>query len=96
MLKQRIADISLMNLDKLPHDRAAFGSTLELKEADGELVVYQLVMAEDAEPGKGWISTSSPIGRALIGKEEGDEVLVPTPGGTRTFEILKPTTIHEE
>ena len=96
MLKKRIADISLMNLDKLPHDKAAFGSTLELKEGDGELVVYQLVIAEDAEPGKGWISTSSPIGQALIGKEEGDEVLVPTPGGTRTFEILKLTTIHEE
>ena len=96
MLKQRIADISMMNLDKLPHDKAAFGSTLELKEADGRLVVYQLVIAEDAEPGKGWISTSSPIGQALIGKEEGDEVLVPTPGGTRTFEILKLTTIHEE
>ena len=61
MLKKRIADISLMNLDKLPHDKAAFGSTLELKEADGELVVYQLVIAEDAEPSKGWISTSSPI-----------------------------------
>ena len=44
----------------------------------------------------GFTSTSSPIGRALIGKEEGDEVLVPTPGGTRTFEILKLTTIHEE
>ena len=96
MLKQRIADISMMNLDKLPHDKAAFLSTLELKEADGRLVVCQLGIAEDAEPGKGWISTSSPIGQALIGKEEGDEVLVPTPGGTRTFEILKLTTIHEE
>ena len=87
MLKKRIADISLMNLDKLPRDKAAFGSTLELKELDGELVVYQLVMAEDAEPGKGWISTSSPIGRALVGKEEGDEVEITLPSGKKTFDV---------
>ena len=95
MLKQRISEISLMNLDKLPRDRAAFGSTVHLKEAGGDLVVYQLVMGEDAEPDKGWISTSSPIGRALVGKEAGDEVEVPTPAGTRTFEIVKLMTAHE-
>ena len=95
MLRRRISEISLMNLNKLPHDRVAFGSTVHLKEADGELVVYQLVMPEDAEPSKGCVSTSSPIGRALVGKEAGDEVQVLTPAGTRTFAIVKLTTVHE-
>ena len=95
MLKQRVAEISLMNLDKLPRGKAAFGSTVHLKESGGGTMIYQLVMAEDADPVKGWISTASPIGRAVIGKEEGDEIVVPTPNGTRQFEIVKLLTIHE-
>ncbi len=95
MLQQRASEISLMNLEKLPTDRAAFGSKLELREAGGEKKTYHLVMPEDAEPDKGLISTASPIGRALVGKEEGDEVEVPTPGGTRAFEIVKLTTVHD-
>ena len=95
MLRQRASEISLMNLEKLPRDRAAFGSRLVLREDDGATRTYQLVMPEDAEPDKGWISTFSPIGRALVGKEEGDEVAVPTPGGTRAFEIVKLMTVHD-
>ena len=95
MLQQRASEISLLNLEKLPTDRAAFGSKLELREAGGEKKTYHLVMPEDAEPDKGLISTASPIGRALVGKEEGDEVEVPTPGGTRAFEIVKLTTVHD-
>jgi transcription elongation factor GreA len=52
-------------------------------------------MAEDADPDRGWISTASPIGRALVGKEVGDEVTVPTPNGIREFEVVKLTTIHD-
>lgn len=96
LLKKRASEISLMNLSKLPRDRAAFGSTVHLREADGGTVVYQLVMAEDAEPGRGWISTASPIGRALMGKQVGDEVTAPTPNGIREFEVVKLTTIHDE
>jgi transcription elongation factor GreA len=59
-------------------------------------MVYQLVMPEDAEAEKGLISTSSPIGRAILNKEEGDEITVSTPNGTRKFEILKLVTIHDE
>ena len=59
-------------------------------------MVYQLVMPEDADAEKGLISTSSPIGRAILNKEEGDEVTVSTPNGTRKFEILKLVTIHDE
>ncbi len=96
MLKKRIAEISIMNLDKIPHDRAAFGSTVNLREDNGESVTYQLVMPEEADASKGLISTSSPIGRAIVGKTEGDEITVTTPSGTRSFEILKLVTIHDE
>jgi transcription elongation factor GreA len=95
-LKKRVAEISLINLDKIPSDKVAFGSTVELREATGEKLKYQLVMPEDADAEKGWISTASPIGRALLGKEEGDEVKVPTPNGVRVFELLKLTTMHDE
>ncbi|MCY4025302.1 MAG: transcription elongation factor GreA [Acidobacteria bacterium] len=95
MLRARLSQISLLNLDKLPRDRAALGSTVRLREAEGETVVYQLVMPEDADPGKGFISTASPIGRAIVGKELGDEISVPTPRGVRDFEIVELTTIHE-
>ena len=84
-----------MNLDKIPEGRAAFGSTVHLKESGSDIVVYQLVMPEDADPTKGWISVASPIGRALVGKEEGESVTVPTPSGTREFEMVKLITIHE-
>lgn len=96
MLHKRVAELSLMNLDRIPDDRAAFGSTVHLREGGGGEVVYQLVMPEDADPTKGWISTTSPIGRALMGKEEGDAVEVPTPNGTREFELIKLVTIHGE
>lgn len=96
LLKKRASEISLMNLSKLPRDRAGFGSTVHLREAEGDTRVYQLVMAEDADPVRGWISTASPIGRALMGKEVGDEVTVPTPSGIREFEVVKLTTIHDE
>jgi transcription elongation factor GreA len=96
MLRKRVSEISLLNLDRIPHGKAAFGSTLVLKEDTGATLTFQLVMPEDADGEKGWISTASPIGRALMGKEEGDEVEVPTPAGVRTFEILKLATIHDE
>jgi transcription elongation factor GreA len=96
MLKRRVGEISLMNLDRIPHGRAGFGSTVELKEANGELVTFQLVMPEEADAERGLISTSSPIGRAILNKEEGDEIVVKTPSGTRTFDLLKLTTIHDE
>jgi transcription elongation factor GreA len=96
LLKKRVSEISLMNLDKLPHDRVGFGSTVHLKDPGGQLIVYQLVMPEDADVEHGLISTASPIGRALISKEEGDEVTVTTPNGAKRFEIVKLVTIHDE
>jgi transcription elongation factor GreA len=96
MLKKRVSEISLMNLDRIPHDKVGFGSTVHLKEVSGSLTTYQLVMPEDADVEQGLISTASPIGRALLNKEEGDEAVVTTPNGARTFEIVKLVTIHDE
>ena len=95
MLKKRVGEIALVNLDRIPHDRAGFGSTVHLREG-GETVVYQLVMPEEADVEKGMISTSSPIGRAILNKEEGDEIKVTTPNGNRRFELIKLTTIHDD
>jgi transcription elongation factor GreA len=96
MLQKRISEISMMNLERIPHGKVGFGSTVHLRDAGGQAVTYQLVMPEDADAGKGWISTASPIGRALLNKEEGDEVKVVTPSGSRTFEITKLSTIHDD
>jgi transcription elongation factor GreA len=96
LLQKRVSDISLMNLDKLPKDKVGFGSTVHLKDAHAQVIVYQLVMPEDADVENGFISTASPIGRALLNKEEGDEVSVTTPNGSKRFEIIKLLTIHDE
>ena len=96
MLKRRASEIALMNMDRIPRDKAGFGSTVHVKGADGEIVVYTLVMPEEAEAEKGLISTSSPIGRAILNREEGDEISVTTPGGKREFEIVKLITIYDD
>ena len=95
-LRKRLADLSMLDLDRLPRDRAAFGSTVGLYDLDREEeVVYNLVMSEDADADKGLISTNSPIGRSLINKCVGDEVEVRTPNGVRRFEITSLKTIHD-
>src|SRR3954452_1117406 len=86
LLQKRVAEIALINIDRIPKDRAGFGSTLHVIEGNGDKLVFQLVMPEDADATKGLISTTSPIGRALIGREPGDSVKVTTPGGPREFE----------
>jgi transcription elongation factor GreA len=96
MLKRRMGEISMINMDRIPRDRAGFGSTVELRDEGGDMVTYQLVMPEDADAEKGLISSSSPIGRAILNTEEGDEIVVTTPAGRRSFEIVKITTIHDE
>ena len=96
LLKKRISDIHMMNIDKIPRDKVGFGSTVHLKEpGTANITIYQLVMPEDADVEQGLISTASPIGRALLNKEEGDEVTVTTPSGSRKFELVKLLTIHD-
>jgi transcription elongation factor GreA len=96
MLKKRVAEIAMINVDRIPSDRAGFGSTVHVIEKGGEKLVFQLVMPEDADATKGLISTTSPIGHAFLNKEPGDSVKVTTPGGMREFEIVLLLTIHDE
>ena len=95
-LKKRLADMSMVDFSKIPHDRVGLGSkvvVLDVKKEDE--ISYNLVTSEEADAAQGKISTSSPIGRALLGKEVGDVVKVQIPGGVKELEILKLTTIHE-
>lgn len=95
-LRKRLAELSMVNFDKLPRDRISLGSEVHLYEINKkEEVVYRLVMSEEADAQRGLISTTSPIGRALMGKEEGDEVRVQTPAGSKVFEIVKLVTIYD-
>ncbi|MBM3750683.1 MAG: transcription elongation factor GreA [Acidimicrobiia bacterium] len=95
MLRTRVSQLQLMNLDKIPTDKAGFGSKLTVIE-NGKQLQFELCMPEDADPDKGLISVASPIGRAFVGKEEGDDVLVVTPAGKRAFELVRLITVHDE
>lgn len=96
-LAQRLADLSMINYDKIPRDRISLGSKVVLLDTDSdEKVTYKLVTTEDTDVAAGAISTSSPIGRSLLGKQDGDEVTVKIPGGVREFEVISFTTIHDE
>jgi transcription elongation factor GreA len=95
-LRKRLADLSMIDTSRLPHDRVAYGSTVVVYDVDsGDEVTYTLVMAEDADVSHNRISTSSPVGRGLMGRSEGDEVDIVTPAGKRRFEIIKLTTFHD-
>lgn len=95
-LMQRISEVESIDINKLPKDRAAYGSEVVLFDLEKEeKVVYKLVTSEESDPEKGLISTVSPIGQALMGKEEGDEITVKSPGGVRSFEISRLKTIHD-
>jgi len=96
-LRQRLSEVSSIDLSKIPHDKAAYGSTVLLYDPErDEEVTYRLVTSEESDPNAGAISTTSPIGRSLMGREEGDEVKVTTPAGARRFEIKKLTTLHDQ
>ena len=94
---QRINEVDSIDLSKIPTDRIAYGSTVVLYDMDSdEDVTYRLVTSEESDPENGLISTVSPIGQGLMGKEEGDEVKVKTPKGWRNFEVKSLKTIHEQ
>jgi transcription elongation factor GreA len=96
-LKRRMAELSLVNLANIPHDKAGFGSTVVVYDSTkDEEIVYRLVTSEESDVSKGLISTTSPIGRGLVGKQVGDVAVVVTPNGKRELEVLKLTTIHDE
>jgi len=96
-LKKRLGDMGMLNLNNIPKDRAGYGSRvwlLDLKKSAE--VEYKLVTSEEADAANGLISTTSPIGKALLGRLVGEEVNVQTPAGVKTFEVLRVKTIHEE
>jgi len=97
LLRQRLANLSLVNLSKIPTDRVSYGSEVVLVdlETDQERA-FRLVTSEESDAANGLISTSSPIGKSLMGHKEGDEVTIRTPRSVRTFEILSLKTIHDK
>jgi transcription elongation factor GreA len=96
-LKKRLSALSLVNFNNIPRDSVAFGSTVVVYDVDKQIEIeYKIVASEEADFVKGMISTSSPIGRSLIGKKVGDTVNIVTPGGKKELEVLKLWTIHDE
>lgn len=96
-VRQRLSEVDSIDLSKIPTDRIAYGSRVVLFDVEKEeKITYKLVTSEESDPDNGMISTVSPIGQALMGREEGDEVKVKTPTGWRTFEVDRLTTIHEK
>jgi transcription elongation factor GreA len=97
LLHQRMMEVDSIDISKIPTDRIAYGSVVVLFDTDKEeKVTFELVTSEESDPDNGKISTVSPIGQALMGKEEGDEIRVKTPTGFRNFEISGLRTIHEK
>lgn len=96
-LRKRLADLSLVNFGNIPRDRVALGSKVVLYDLDRDAEIeYRLVMSEEADVAKGLISTTSPIGRGLMGKKVGDTVKITTPQGIREFELRSLETIHDQ
>ncbi len=96
-LKKRLADMAMLNLGSLPRDRAGYGSRVWLRDLQKSVEVeYKLVTPEEGDPSKGMISTTSPIGKALLNRRVGDEITVQTPAGQKEFELVRLKTIHEE
>lgn len=95
-LRKRLTDLSMIDLTRVPRDKIGYGSIVILYDADsGDEIEYRLVTSEEADADKGLISTVSPIGRGLMGKQAGDEVTVRTPGGVRNFEVRALKTLHD-
>jgi transcription elongation factor GreA len=95
-LKKRLADISMIDFTKIPRDRVGLGSIVVVLDTKREEeITYHLVTTEEADAAHGKVSTTSPIGRSMLGKEVGDVVKVQSPGGVKELEILKLTTIHD-
>lgn len=92
----RMREISMIDISKIPHDRVGLGSAITVLDVDKDKKVkYKLVTSEDVDVSNGLISTSSPIGRALLGKQVGDTVKIQIPGGVREMEVIELITIHQ-
>jgi len=96
-LKKRMGDLSMVNMSNIPKDKAGLGSKVKVYDSTKEEEIeYELVTSEESDVTQGKISTTSPIGRALLNKKVGDTTQVTTHAGKRELEILSLTTIHDE
>ena len=96
-MEKRIAEVATLDIGRLPRDKAAYGSTLKLLDLDSQAhITYNLVLPEELDGHKCNLSISSPIGKALVGLEEGNEVKITIPAGTKRFEVLEVVTIHDQ
>jgi transcription elongation factor GreA len=96
-LKKRMGDLGMLNLSNIPKDRSGYGSRILVLDMQKDLKVeYKLVTAEESDVEKGLISTTSPIGKALLNRRVGDEIEVATPAGKKEFEVVRLVTIHED
>jgi len=96
-LKKRMGDLGMLNLSNIPKDRSGYGSRITVLDTQrNQEIEYKLVSSEEADVEKGLISTTSPIGRALLNRKIGDEVQVATPAGKKEFEVVNLVTIHDE
>jgi transcription elongation factor GreA len=95
-LNGRLRALSMIDMSQIPHDRVGLGSIVVVLDLTrDEKIKYKLVTSEEVDVAKGMISTSSPIGRGLLGKRVGDEVRIQIPGGVRQMEIVELFTIHQ-
>ncbi|HZY74081.1 MAG TPA: transcription elongation factor GreA [Edaphobacter sp.] len=95
-LKKRMGELAMVNLVNIPRDKVGFGATVTVFDSSkNEEIQYKLVTSEESDVAQGLISTTSPIGRSLLGKKVGDVATVVTPNGNRELEVLKLTTIHD-
>jgi transcription elongation factor GreA len=95
-LGKRLADLSMVNMNNIPKDKVGLGSTVKVYDnTKNEEIEYNIVTSEESDVAAGKISTTSPIGRALLNKKVGDSAMVVTPNGNRELEILSLTTIHD-
>jgi transcription elongation factor GreA len=95
MIESRLAELSVYSLASIPKDRVGYGSIVRVEDVDtGTESTYQLAFSEEADPDKGKVSMSSPVGQAFLSRKVGDEITVRTPKGKHTYELLELTTIH--
>jgi transcription elongation factor GreA len=96
-LQRRLSELGTMNMDRIPHDRVGLGSTIVLVDLDIDVeLTYELVIPEMADLEKGLVSAASPIGRGLLGRKDGESVVIEVPSGKKRFEIVDVKTIHDK
>lgn len=95
-LQKRLSEFAMIDLSKIPHDKVGLGSRVVVLDVKTNAEIrYELVTSEEADAAQGKISTQSPIGKSLLGKEVGDTVKMQAPSGAKELEILELATIHE-